>query len=145
MKLFAFIVSLLFAAASVFSQEPLYEVGASYYYQEEAAVDLSDLRGWASVAGIELPLPGKMVTSAVAEAGYTTATVWSLWSSNETEVKNVIAGAHFQIARGGPARGHGFDFDMRLVAGYRFTKNLAFRMAFLEDQTPVMVSLGWRF
>lgn len=144
-NLAATLVLLLFAGGALAQPKPLYEVGASYYFADEGAVDVSDVRGWASVIGIELPLPGETVSGLMLEAGYTTSTVWSAWSANETEINNVIAGGHMRIAKGGPVGESSFDFDFRIVAGYRLTENLGFRVYFLEDQTPVTVSLGWRF
>lgn len=139
-------LTLLFSSP-VYAQEMkvAYEVGAQAYVSEDEALDVADLRGWASLMGITLPLPGETVTGLLVEAGYTTRTVWSLWSTNETEIKRVIAGAHVRIADGTPSEGSELDIDFRVVAGYRFTKNLSFRAYFLQDETPVGFALGWRF
>jgi hypothetical protein len=143
------LLSLMLIAAPVSAQQPavsaLYEVGATLYNSKDEAVDVADLRGWVAVAGIALPLPGETVTGLMAEAGYTTRTVWSVWSMTETEIERVIAGAHMRIANGQPSEGSEFDFDFRVVGGYRFTKNLGLRVYFLQDDTPVGFSLGWKF
>lgn len=121
-----------------------YELGAVALRGSEA-VDIGDVRAFAAIGGLELPLPGATSTGLVAELGYTSGVVWSLWSQNRTEISGIIAGGDVRIARGGPIGGSRLDVAARLVAGYQVTENLSAVAYLLEDDTPFAFGVGWRF
>lgn len=131
------------SAAPVSAQT--FEVGAGALVNEDEAIDVSDARAFVSVTGIEIPLPGETYTGGVVELGYSTAALWSIWSTNRTEIARVIAGVDVRIARGGPMMGSDFDIDMRAVAGYRLTEHLGIYAYMFESGTPFQFLVGWKF
>jgi hypothetical protein len=121
------------------------EVGGGVLMNDEDAIDVSDARAFVSLTGMSIPVPGDTYTGVTVEAGYSTAMLWSLWSTNRTEIARVIAGADVQIARGGPELGSSFDVDMRLVAGYRVSEHIGVYAYMLESGTPFQFAVGWKF
>jgi hypothetical protein len=121
------------------------EVGGGIQLPEDGAIDVSDATGFIGVTEITLPTPGETYTGFLFEAGYTSSLVWGLWSTNRLELKRVVTGADIQVASGGPIGGTAFDFDMRIVAGYRITDALTAYGRFFQDQTPYWFGVTWKF
>ena len=134
----------VFLLASVASAQT-FELGANVLVNDDDAIDVSDVRGFVTMSGLDLPLPGDTVTGVTIEAGWSDSLIWSVWSMNRTEIAHVIAGVDVRIARGGPELGSDFDIAMRVVGGYRVTENLRVYAYLLEDNTPFSFAVGWQF
>lgn len=143
-RLLLFTMALLFPAAlHAQTINTTFEVGGGALFAEEnQTFDTDALRASFQLAGVDLPF---VEAGVVVEAGYSGGFVYEVWEANETMKGNVIVGAHLRVYRGGPFVDDSFDFDRRIVAGYRFNDNLAGRVYFLEEDRPIAFNMAWRF
>lgn len=108
------------------------EIGVqSHFGEEDEVIDPDNLR--VVVAYEALDLPG-FKSGAAVELGYNDGVNAVVWNQNRREVgKGVVAGVDLKVYEDGK----GFEYDERVVAGYKFSEKITGYVYLLEDNRPV--------
>jgi len=138
-------------AAKTQALEATYSVGGGSYFSDEATTFTGDAlffaaqwHGFDEFPGVPAALD--VSTGAMAEIGKSSLTASvddihvRIWSTERLRIGNVITGTDMKIVDSSD-----FDFDLRVVTGYAFSKQASIEIYFLEDQRPVAWALFYRF